>query len=199
VAGVVPVCHAGPLCLRVRTYGRLETGRRTSAANGGRYTHAALWAAWALAELGQGDRAGTLFRLLNPTYHADTPEKVRHYRVEPYVLAADVYSVPPHVGRGGWTWYTGSAGWMYRLGLEAILGIRRAGGALQIDPCVPADWPGYELTYRAGGTTYRIRVQNPDRVNRGVRRVTLDGEVLPGSRIPLLGDGHQHEVRVLMG
>jgi cyclic beta-1,2-glucan synthetase len=167
--------------------------------NGGQYTHAALWAAWALAELGQGDRAGTLSRLLNPIYHADTPEKVMRYRVEPYVVAADVYSMPPHVGRGGWTWYTGSAGWMYRLGLEATLGIRRVGGVLQIDPCVPADWPGYELTYRAGGTTYRIRVQNPDRVNRGVRRVTLDGEVLPESRIPLLGDGQQHEVHVLLG
>ena len=135
--------------------------------NGGQYTHAASWAAWAFAELGQGDRAEALFRLLNPIYHSDTPEKVRRYRVEPYVMAADVYSVPPHIGRGGWTWYTGSAGWMYRVGLEAILGLHRVGEILQIAPCIPKDWPGYEMTYRDGETSYQIRVENPDEVNRG--------------------------------
>jgi cyclic beta-1,2-glucan synthetase len=166
--------------------------------NGGQYTHAALWAVWAFAELGQGDRAEALFRLLNPIYHSDTPDKVARYRVEPYVVAADVYSVEPYVGRGGWTWYTGSAGWMYRLGVEAILGLRRVGDVLRIDPCIPRDWPGYELTYRHGETSYRIRVGNPDGVNRGVRVVTLDGEVLPGEEIPLLDDGQQHEVEVLM-
>jgi len=167
--------------------------------NGGQYTHAALWAVWAFAELGQGDRAEALFRLLNPIYHSDTPEKVMRYRVEPYVVAADVYSVAPHVGRGGWTWYTGSAGWMVRLGLEAILGLRRMGRVLRISPCIPRDWPGYELTYRDGETFYQIRVENPDGVNRGVKQVTLDGEALPGEEIPLLGDGRQHEVCVLMG
>ena len=95
--------------------------------NGGQYTHAAMWAVWAFAELGQGDRAEALFRLLNPIYHSDTPDKVARYLVEPYVIAADVYSASPHAGRGGWTWYTGSSGWMYRVGLEAILGIRRIG------------------------------------------------------------------------
>ncbi|MEA3397134.1 MAG: hypothetical protein U9R05_06695, partial [Chloroflexota bacterium] len=167
--------------------------------NGGQYTHAALWAVWAFAELGQGDRAGALFRLLNPICHGDTREKVLRYRVEPYVAAADVYSVEPHVGRGGWTWYTGSAGWMYRLGLEAILGLRRVGKALQINPCIPKNWPGYELTYRDEETVYQIRVENPDGVNRGVKQVTLDGETLPGEEIPLLDDGRQHAVRVLMG
>jgi len=178
--------------------------------NGGQYTHAALWAVWAFAELGQGDRAEALFRLLNPIYHSDTPEKVMRYRVEPYVVAADVYSMEPHVGRGGWTWYTGSAGWMYRVGLEAILGLRRAGNTLRIAPCIPKDWSSYELTYRLtgkdkpypycdGGTSYRIRVENPDGVNRGVKQVMLDGEILPEERIPLLDDGRQHEVRVLMG
>ena len=166
--------------------------------NGGQYTHAALWAAWAFAELGQGDRAEALFQLLNPIHHGDTPEKVERYRVEPYVVAADVYSVPPHTGRGGWTWYTGSAAWMYRLGLEAILGLRRVGKVLRIDPCIPKDWSGYELTYRDGETSYRIRVENPDGVNRGVKQVTLDGEVLSAGEIPLLGDGRQHEVCVLM-
>ena len=167
--------------------------------NGGQYTHAALWAVWAFAELGQGDRAEALFRLLNPIYHSDTPEKLERYRVEPYVVAADVYSVPPHTGRGGWTWYTGAASWMYRLGLEAILGLHQVGKALRINPCIPRDWPGYELTYRDGETSYRIRVENPDGVNRGVKRVTLDGEVLPGEEIPLLGDGRWHKVHVQMG
>ncbi|MFQ6100929.1 MAG: GH36-type glycosyl hydrolase domain-containing protein [Anaerolineae bacterium] len=167
--------------------------------NGGQYTHAALWVAWAFAELGQGDRAEELFRLLNPIYHSDTPERMARYRVEPYVVAADVYSVEPHVGRGGWTWYTGSAGWTYRLGLEAILGLRRVGGTLRIAPCIPRNWPGYELTYRNGETSYSIRVDNPRGVNRGVEQVMLDGEILPGEEIPLLDDGRRHEVRVVMG
>jgi cyclic beta-1,2-glucan synthetase len=167
--------------------------------NGGQYTHAAIWAVWAFAKLGQGDRAGALFRLLNPIYHSDTARKMMRYRVEPYVVAADIYSVSPHVGRGGWTWYTGSAGWMYRLGLEAILGLRRVGDALRIRPCIPKDWSGYELTYRDGETSYFIRVENPDGVNRGVKRITLDGEVLSGEDVPLQDDGREHDVHVLMG
>jgi len=172
--------------------------------NGGQYTHAAIWTVWAFARLGQGDRAEELFRLISPIYHSDTPEKMARYRVEPYVVAADVYSVPPHVGRGGWTWYTGSAGWLYRLGLEAILGLRRVGTdgehreALRVDPCIPERWPGYELTYRYGETVYRISVENPDGVNQGVKLVTLDGEILSGVEIPLVDDGQEHVVRVLM-
>ena len=167
--------------------------------NGGQYTHAALWAVWALAEMGQGNLAGELFWLLNPIYYADTPEKVARYRVEPYVVAADVYSVEPHVGRGGWTWYTGSAGWMYRLGVEAILGLRRVGDTLRIDPCIPRDWAGYELGYRYGETWYRINVENPDGVNQGVRQVTLDGEKLDDRGVLLTDDGNHHQVRVVMG
>ncbi|RLC86854.1 MAG: hypothetical protein DRJ03_07595 [Chloroflexi bacterium] len=167
--------------------------------NGGQYTHAALWAVWAFAELGQGDRAEALFRLLNPIYYADTPEKAWRYQVEPYVVAADVYSVEPYIGRGGWTWYTGSAGWMYRLGVEAILGLRRAGDTLCINPCIPSSWQGYELTYRYGKTVYRIYVDNSARVNQGIRRVILDGKALAGETIPLLNDGRLHQVRVLMG
>ena len=166
--------------------------------NGGQYTHGALWAVWAFAQLGQGDRAESLFRMLNPIYHADTPEKVARYRVEPYVVAADVYSVPPNVGRGGWTWYTGSSGWMYRVGLEAILGIRRVGKTLVIDPCIPKSWPHYQLVYRVGETTFQIDVDNPSGVNRGIKHVTLDGQVLPGNAIPLSEDGRQHQVDVLM-
>jgi cellobiose phosphorylase len=153
--------------------------------NGGQYTHAAIWTVWAFAELGEGDRAGGLFSLLNPVCHGGTPETIETYKVEPYVIAADVYGVTPHTGRGGWTWYTGSSGWMYRLGIEAILGLRREGDYLRIDPCIPTDWPGFSATYRANGTVYNIRVENPRQSSRGVASVTLDGEPLPDSRIPL--------------
>jgi len=167
--------------------------------NGGQYTHAALWAVWAYTALGQGDRAAELLRLLNPVYHADAPQKAQRYGVEPYVVAADVYSAEQHLGHGGWTWYTGSSGWMVRLGLEAILGLRRAGDVLRIEPCIPTEWPGYEVTYRHGETSYRIRVENPDGVNRGVKQVTLDGETLSEGEIPLLDDGRKHEVQVVIG
>jgi cyclic beta-1,2-glucan synthetase len=167
--------------------------------NGGQYTHAAIWTAWAFAMLGQGERAGTLFRLLNPVYHADTPEKARRYMVEPYGISADIYSQSPNTGAGGWTGYTGSAGWMYRLGLEAILGITRLGDTLKIDPCIPGNWPGFQLTYRFGSTPYLIRVENPEGVNRGVRQVMLNGVSMPDIQIPLTDDGRKHEVRVVMG
>ncbi|MGE5263849.1 MAG: GH36-type glycosyl hydrolase domain-containing protein, partial [Acidobacteriota bacterium] len=151
------------------------------------------------AQLGQGDRAESLFRMLNPIYHADTREKVARYRVEPYVVAADIYSVPPHTGRGGWTWYTGSSGWMYRVGLEAILGIRRIGKTLQIKPCIPKSWGSYLVTYRVGETTFEIRVENPAGAQVEVKQVTLDGQVLSGNVIPLSDDGRVHQVNVLMG
>ncbi|HJX37765.1 MAG TPA: glucoamylase family protein [Anaerolineae bacterium] len=167
--------------------------------NGGQYTHGALWAIWAFAKLGQGDRAQRLFEMLNPIHHAASPEQVARYMVEPYVVAADVYSVAPHKGHGGWTWYTGSASWMYRVGLEAILGLQRSGASFQISPCIPRDWPGYRINYRDGGTLYRISVRNPQGVNQGVKNVMLDGDVLPGLEIPLLGDGKAHEVQVEMG
>jgi cyclic beta-1,2-glucan synthetase len=167
--------------------------------NGGQYTHGALWAAWAFALLGQGDRAAELFHMLNPIHHSATAEDVERYKVEPYVVSADVYSHDDHVGRGGWTWYTGSAGWMYRLGLEAILGLRRVGNALRLDPNIPKGWPAFTIHYRHFGTLYHIVVENPSGVNRGVEEVTLDGERLPGSEIPLLEDGGEHQVRVRMG
>ncbi len=162
--------------------------------NGGQYTHAAIWAAWAVAEMGQGDQAGMLFRLLNPIYHSDSPEKAQHYRVEPYVIAADVYSVPPYTGRGGWTWYTGSSGWMYRFGIESILGLQREGNWLRIDPCIPKGWPGFEVSYRFGQATYKIRIENTLGVSRGVRQVTLDGDVLADFRIPLIDQNRQSQV-----
>lgn len=167
--------------------------------NGGQYTHAALWAIWAYAELGQGDLAGELFRLVNPIYRSDTPEKVDRYKVEPYVISADVYGMPPHIGRGGWTWYTGSSGWMYRLGIEALLGLRLEGQLLKIDPCIPGDWPGFELVYRYVDTSYHIYVENPQGINRGVKQVELDGKVVPEGSIHLEQDGGQHKIRVIMG
>jgi len=167
--------------------------------NGGQYTHAALWAAWAFAMLGQGDRAGELFRLLNPIHHSATPVRTARYKVEPYVVAADVYSSEAHTGRGGWTWYTGSAGWMYRLGIEAILGLRRVGDTLRIEPCIPKDWSGYTIEYQHGETLYLISVANPQGVNQGVKQIILDGECLPAGEIPLLQDGKRHKVQVEMG
>jgi cyclic beta-1,2-glucan synthetase len=166
--------------------------------NGGQYTHAAIWAVRAFAELGQGDRAAALFDLLNPINHADTPEKAARYLVEPYVMAADIYSQPPHSGNGGWTWYTGSSGWMYRLGIEAILGISRLGNVLKINPCIPHHWSGFKVDYRFGATHYLISVENLEGVNQGIRQVSLDGKLLPDNLIPLLDDSKKHLVQILM-
>jgi cyclic beta-1,2-glucan synthetase len=137
--------------------------------------------------------------MLNPISHADTPEKTARYKVEPYVIAADIYSMPPHTGRGGWTWYTGSSGWMYRLGLEAILGITRVGKTLKITPCIPRHWLGFKVDYRFGTARYKISVENPNNVNRGIRQVLLDGNPLPDNLIRLVEDGRHHEVQVVMG
>jgi cyclic beta-1,2-glucan synthetase len=167
--------------------------------NGGQYTHAATWVVLAHALAGNGGRAVELFDMLNPVRHTSTPAGVARYKVEPYVVVADVYGHPPHVGRGGWTWYTGSASWLYRVGLEAILGFRRRGAELLVNPCIPADWPEYELSYKYGSASYRIVVENPDRVQRGIRAVILDGRPLEGGVIPLADDGRGHEVRIRMG
>ncbi len=166
--------------------------------NGGQYTHAAAWAAWAFTLLGDGDRAEEIFRLLNPIYHADSEDAVSEYRVEPYVVSGDIYSVEPYAGRGGWTWYTGAAGWMYRLGLEAILGIRRRGEHLLIDPCIPKAWPTFSVCYRYGKSALRIRIDNKAGVNSGVVQVSFDGELLPSSEIPLVDDGREHDVFVIL-
>ncbi len=166
--------------------------------NGGQYTHAATWVVQATALLGNGTRAVELFDLLSPVSHTATPEAVARYKVEPYVVAADVYGVPPHVGRGGWTWYTGSAAWLYRVGLESILGFHLEGDRLHLDPCIPAAWPGFEITYRHRSATYHIVVENPAKVERGVQSVTLDGAEQPNGVIPLAEEG-THEVRVVLG
>jgi cyclic beta-1,2-glucan synthetase len=166
--------------------------------NGGQYTHAALWAIWAFADLGQGDLANELFKLINPIYHGDAPEKLERYRVEPYVISADVYSTPPHNGRGGWTWYTGSASWMYRLGIERLLGITRKADRLEIHPCIPKDWKGYQVNYRFGSSLYHIRIENPDGGSCEVKQMQVDGKNLEGPGIPLQEDDNNHEVIIIM-
>jgi cellobiose phosphorylase len=167
--------------------------------NGGQYTHGVLWTVHALTLLGEGDRAVALLSLLNPIHHASTREGVERYQVEPYVVAADIYDAPGHVGRGGWTWYTGAASWMYRVAVERILGVRREGMELVVDPCIARAWRGYEMTYRDGEGEVHIVVENPDGIEHGVRRVEIDGREAPGGRIPLTGAAGCREVRVVMG
>jgi cellobiose phosphorylase len=151
------------------------------------------------------DRASAMFNLLNPIHHSDSAESVARYKVEPYVACADVYSVAPHVGRGGWTWYTGSAAWLYRAGLEAVLGFQLRGERLRIDPCIPKAWPGYKIIYQRRGkqhanTTYVIKVENPDHVCRGVARVELDGIALAAAdELTLTDDGQTHVLHVVLG
>jgi cyclic beta-1,2-glucan synthetase len=167
--------------------------------NGGQYTHAALWTVLAFAKLGDGDRAMELFAMLNPVNHTRTSGEVARYRTEPYVVAGDVYSSEPHIGRGGWTWYTGAAGWMYRVGIESLLGVTLKGGVLHIDPCIPRDWKGYEAVLKTPQAELHIVVENPNGVNQGVRSLEINGTV-SDQRVVSLRDavGH-HVVRVVMG
>jgi cyclic beta-1,2-glucan glucanotransferase len=169
--------------------------------NGGQYTHAAIWSVIACAQLGDGDKAAELFSMLNPINHASSRAAVHHYKVEPYVVAADVYATAPHVGRGGWTWYTGSAAWMYRAGLESMLGFRMRGATLLVDPCIPTAWRGFEVVFRYHSARYDIAVENPRGVSRGVTRVEVDGVPLAGTGgpIPLRDDGATHRVCVILG
>jgi cyclic beta-1,2-glucan synthetase len=176
--------------------------------NGGQYTHAAVWTAIAFAELGDGDRAAALLGMLNPITRSGTMDAAERYRVEPYVSVGDVYSEPPHVGRGGWSWYTGSAGWMYRAGIEWLLGVRVRGRRLMIDPCIPSAWPGFTLTLRTGATRYDITVENPRRVCRGVALLEVDGVasddrggVASDDRggVAIVNDGRIHRVRAVLG
>lgn len=164
--------------------------------NGAQYTHAALWVVLATALQGNGARAFELFQMINPLTRTGTPEGVQRYKVEPYVVAADIYATEHELGRGGWTWYTGSASWMYRVGLEAILGFRKQGNTLWIEPCVPPDWPELSIEYRCGRSLYSIRVESPEAVGRLGGEVTLDGDKLESAAIPLHDDGRRHEVVV---
>jgi cyclic beta-1,2-glucan synthetase len=169
--------------------------------NGGQYTHGALWSLIAFAGLRQGDKAGELFSILNPINHAGTRAGVYRYKVEPYVAAADVYAEPPHVGRGGWTWYTGSASWMYRAGIEWILGFRIRGAALHLDPCIPRWWPGYQITFRYHSSRYELVVENPRGANWGITRIAADGRELSKDErvVALVDDGKTHRIEVTLG
>ena len=164
--------------------------------NGGQYTHAALWTVQALARLGEGDRAMHLLSLINPIHHARDAATIARYRVEPYVVAADVYGAHEHVGRGGWTWYTGSASWMYRIIIEDLLGLSRRGDVITIAPCVPRAWPRFEIDYRVEGGTLHIVVENPEGVSSGVASMHVDGVECPIGEIPLHGT---QRVLVVMG
>ncbi len=174
--------------------------------NGGQYSHAACWVVRAVAELGRHNRAAQLLANLGPIAHSLTPEAVERYQVEPYVIAADIYGEPPHIGRGGWTWYTGSAGWMYRVAVESVLGFRiEHGNRLVLRPCIPDHWPGYRLTYRYGskGTLYEIRVENPSGKAERIRMAELDGEPLAVAErevsLVMIEDGERHVLRIELG
>ncbi len=167
--------------------------------NGGQYTHAAIWVVMAFAKMGNGDKAWELYNMINPINHARTPMEAARYKVEPYVMAADVYAVHPNIGRGGWTWYTGAAGWMYRVGIEYLLGLKKRGDMLIIDPCIPRGWDEYGIDYRYQSTKYAINIKNPEGINRGVINVKLDGTVMENKTIPLTNDGVKHKIEVILG
>ena len=168
--------------------------------NGGQYSHAATWMLVAFAALNDGDKAAELFRMISPIHRASSRAGVQKYKVEPYVVAGDIYAEAPHVGRGGWTWYTGSAGWLYRAGVEWILGFRLRGMTLSIDPCIPRNWPAYSVEFKYHSAVYKIKVENPSGVSRGVALTELDGKLQAGSvNIPLVDDGAVHRIRVVLG
>jgi cellobiose phosphorylase len=167
--------------------------------NGGQYTHAATWVAMAFARQGDGDKAVRLLRMVNPVERAREDEARERYKVEPYVMAGDVYSLAGNVGRGGWTWYTGAAAWTYRVWLEEVLGFQRRGDTLTINPVIPKDWSGFNMRFRFKSTAYHITVENPDRCSRGVILMELDGESAADKTVTLCDDGLSHNVRVVLG
>jgi len=171
--------------------------------NGGQYTHAAVWAVMAFAAAGDAERAWELFGLINPVRHGDRPDAIARYQVEPYVLAADVYTNPQHEGRGGWTWYTGSAGWMYRLILESLLGVRRQADRLFIEPLLPAGWDGFVVHYTYYQSVYHLRVRRQAGA-AGAGKMALVGVVRDGNRLPtgpivLDNDGKEHQIELEVG
>ncbi len=169
--------------------------------NGGQYTHGSSWTVLAFAMLGDGDRAHQLYSIMNPINHGSSNAAIHRYRVEPYVVCGDIYSMPPNVGRGGWTWYSGSAGWMYRVAMEGILGFHVLGDKLKLDPCIPRSWPGFEITYRHRSSRYEIVIENPRDVSKGVARIECDGIELSSQDglILLKDDGAVHKIRLVLG
>jgi cyclic beta-1,2-glucan synthetase len=167
--------------------------------NGGQYTHAAAWTIWAYADAGQADLAFKLYQMINPIHHSDSLEKADIYGVEPYVIAADVYSAPQHLGRGGWTWYTGSASWMYRLGIERILGLQLQKEGFTLNPAIPKEWEEYQLTLRLPKGSYNVTVKNPMRVHGGIAAVIMDGQPLRSKIVPWVEDHDIHTVVFRLG
>ncbi|MDH3301508.1 MAG: cellobiose phosphorylase [Acidimicrobiia bacterium] len=168
--------------------------------NGGQYSHAAAWLGWAFAETGDGEQADRILRMLNPIERTQNPEAVRRYRLEPYAVAADIASVEPHVGRGGWNWYTGAAGWTWRLAVEAVLGLRRIGDKLRIDPRLPHHWPGFVATVRVDGGVLEIAVTNNTAGGAPAEtEIRVDGAAIAGNHVAIPGDGATHRVEVSLG
>ncbi|KIH76678.1 NdvB [Geoalkalibacter ferrihydriticus DSM 17813] len=167
--------------------------------NGGQYTHAAIWATMAFALLGERERAWELYAMLNPVNHGHEPQEIARYKVEPYVMCADIYAVPPHTGRGGWTWYTGAAGWMYQLTVETLLGLHLEVDQLRIAPCIPVHWPAYKVRYRYRETMYHLTIRNVVEATTPGQRIILDGVVIEGETIPLVDDRRDHQIEVALG
>jgi cellobiose phosphorylase len=165
--------------------------------NGGQYTHAAIWTAMAFSKLGENKKAWEIFSMINPVNHARSPEEIARYKVEPYVVAADVYALSPHIGRGGWTWYTGSAGWMYRLIMESFLGLRLETDKLYIEPCIPPDWDSYIINYRYRDTKYRIKVIQLQEDNTKTA-LLVDGAEVQDNYIHLVNDCQEHIAEVML-
>lgn len=165
--------------------------------NGGQYTHAAIWALMAYANLDDGDTAHQFFSIINPINHSLNPSDTQKYKVEPYVIAADIYAVAPHIGRGGWTWYTGSASWMYRSAIESILGFELSGKILRLRPKIPKSWSQFEMIYRRKNTQYQIIVQNCDQNGpQLIPTLKLDGTILENQEIVLVDDGMRHLIQL---
>jgi cyclic beta-1,2-glucan synthetase len=167
--------------------------------NGGQYTHAAVWLAMAMARSGDGTRAANMMRMLNPIEHARDPEAVWRYGIEPYVVAADVYRLPGRIGQGGWSWYTGSAAWMYRAWVEEILGLHVGGETMWLSPVIPGWWDGFQMSYRHGEAVYEIQFENPEHCERGISWVEMDGQRMKNGVIPLGRDLVKHRIVVRMG
>ena len=166
--------------------------------NGGQYTHAAIWAIIAEAILGFGDKAVEWFRMINPIEHAKTKEQANKYKVEPYVVAADVYGQGNLAGRGGWTWYTGSSSWMYEAGLHYILGLTIEKGYLSINPCIPKDWKEYKIHYKYENSIYNIHVKNPNVKNIGIEQMKLNGNIVEDKKVMLKDDNSINNIEITM-
>jgi len=167
--------------------------------NGGQYTHAAIWATMAFAKMGDSKKAWELLALINPVNHGLSAEAIATYKTEPYVVAADVYAKAPHTGRGGWTWYTGSASWLYRLMIESLLGLNRQGNTLSFTPCIPETWPSYSMSYRFGETTYQINLVQTlfdDPQKLASTSIALDGVTQSNTLVTLIDDRQEHRIEV---